>query len=270
VKQHLVLFIYLLCVKCLFAQLRTFDVIFPDISEDIKAAAFSSSSYTTSGQKSAGFKLIGNSGNTALNPQIINLILNKNPRFLLETIFVISGKPGAVDLLDIYNALGKIQSINNVKYSNNPQKKEPPVFENVTRIISEKQTTPISDPPPSSILPYLEIMYIKLKDINFGNSYYRSQIMPIQSGLSYTLTNFKNISFLFIPVIREEKFIAQLYIEPINEGILFYIIAGADISDFLTSRINIDAAISKRLSVFISWAVDGIIEQISRKTTQYE
>jgi len=265
-KHHLVFFIYLLCTKCLIAQPRTFNEIFPDIKEDIKTAAFSSASYTGSGQKSAGFELIGKSRNTALNPQILNLVLNKNPRFLLETIFVIPSKPGAVNLLDIYNVLGNIQSINNVKYSNSSQKKEPPVFENVTRIINEKQTTPIADPPPSRILPYIEIMYIKLKDINFGNSYYRSQIMPIQNGLSYTLTNFKNISFLFIPVIKEEKFIAQLYIEPINEGILFYIIAGADISDFLTSRINIDSAINKRLSVFISWAVDGIIEQMSRKT----
>jgi len=264
VKHHLVLVIYLLCVRSLFAQLRTFDEIFPDISEDIRAAAFSSKSYVRSGQKSAGFVLTGNNRSTALSPQILNIVLNKNPRFLLESIFVIPITPGTVDLIDIYNALGNIQGINKLWYSSDPQKKNSPVFENVTRIVSEKQTTPIPDPPPSNILPNIETMYIKLKDINFGNSYYRSQIILIQNGLSYTLTNFKNISFLFIPVIREEKFIAQLYIEPINEGVLFYIIAGADISDFLTSRISIDSAINKRLSVFISWATDGIIEKSNR------
>jgi hypothetical protein len=242
--------------------MRTFDEIFPDMDKDIRAAAFSSASYVSSGQKSAGFVPIGSGRNTALSPQILNFVLNKNPRFLLETIFVIPGMPGAVDLLDIYNALGNIREINNLG-DNNPQKKDSPVFVNVTRIINEKQTTPVEDPPSSKILPRVEIMYIKLKDVNFGTSYYRSQIMPIQNGLSYTLTNFKNISFLFIPVVREEKFIAQLYIEPINEGVLFYIIAGADIADFLTSRINIDAAINKRLSVFISWAAAGIIEKMS-------
>jgi hypothetical protein len=247
--------------------MRTFDEIFPDINKDIREAAFTSQSYVRSGQKSAGFVLIGSNRNTALNPQILNFVLNKSPRFLLESIFVIPITHGSVNLIDIYNALGNIQGINKLWQSSDPQRKDPPVFENVTRIVSEKRTTPIPDPPPSKIIPYTETMYIKLKDINFGNSYYRSQIIPIQNGLSYTLTNFKNISFLFIPVIREEKFIAQLYIEPINEGVLFYIIAGADISDFLTSRINIDSAINKRLSVFISWAVDGIIEQMSRKTS---
>jgi hypothetical protein len=264
VKHYLVLTIYLLCARSLFAQLRTFDEIFPDISTDIRTAAFSSTSYVRSGQKSAGFVFIGSDRNNALNPQILNIVLNKNPRFLLESIFVIPVAPGTINILDIYNALGNIQGINKLWYSSDPQKKESPVIENVTRIVSEKQTTPIPDPPPSEILPYTETMYIKLKDINFGTSYYRSQIIPIQNGLSYTLTNFRNISFLFIPVIREEKFIAQLYIEPINEGVLFYITAGADISDFLTSRINIESAINKRLSVFILWAVDGITEKSKR------
>jgi hypothetical protein len=263
VKSHLVFVIYFLCVRSLFAQLRTFNEIFPDISEDIRASAFSSASYARSGQKSAGFALIGNNRGTALSPQIINFVLNKNPRFLLESIFVIPGTPGTIDILDIYNVLGNIRKINDLNYSNS-QKKESPVLDNVTRIVSEKQTTPVADPLPSKNLPRIEIMYIKLKDMNFGTSYYRSQIMPVQNGLSYTLTNFKNISFLFIPVIKEEKFIAQLYIEPINEGVLFYIIAGADIADFLTSRINIDSAINKRLSVFISWAAAGVIEKMSR------
>ena len=263
-KYHLIFVIYLLCVKNLFAQMRTFDEIFPDINKDIRSAAFTSQSYVRSGQKSAGFTLIGSGRNTALNPQILSFVLNKNPRFLLESIFVIPIAPGSVNLIDIYNALGNIQGINKLLFNSDPQKKDPPVFDNVTRIVSEKHTTPIPDPPPSKFIPYTETMYIKLKDINFGTSYYRSQIIPIQNGLSYTLTNFKNISFLFIPVIREEKFIAQLYIEPINEGVLFYIIAGADISDFLTSRINIDSAINKRLSVFITWAADGIVQKSNR------
>jgi hypothetical protein len=80
----------------------------------------------------------------------------------------------------------------------------------------------------------------------------------VQNGLRYSLTNFRNISYLFVPVIKEDNFIAQLYFEPIQEGLLIYSIAGAEISDFVASKIDIDSAITKRLNVIISWAVDGI------------
>jgi hypothetical protein len=59
-------------------------------------------------------------------------------------------------------------------------------------------------------------------------------------------------------VIKEEKFIAQLYFELIQEGILIYSIAGADVSDFVSSRIDMSSAISKRLAVIIAWVAEGI------------
>jgi hypothetical protein len=49
-----------------------------------------------------------------------------------------------------------------------------------------------------------------------------------------------------------------LYIELLNEGVLLYSIAGADISDFLATRIHIDSAITKRLDVFTAWAAEGM------------
>jgi hypothetical protein len=108
------------------------------------------------------------------------------------------------------------------------------------------------------IVPEKETVYLRLKDVNFGNSYYRGEMALVQNGLRYSLSNFKNITYFLIPVIKEGKFIAQLYFEPIEEGLLIYSLAGADVSDFLASKIDMGSAISKRLSVMISWATDGI------------
>jgi len=80
----------------------------------------------------------------------------------------------------------------------------------------------------------------------------------IQYGLCYKLTNFKSLSYFFLPVIKEGSFIAQMYIEPIQEGVLIYSIAGMDVNDFVASRVDIDSAIAKRLNVFVSWVADGI------------
>ena len=79
----------------------------------------------------------------------------------------------------------------------------------------------------------------------------------LQYGIRYTMTNFRNMTYLFVPVIREGKFIAQLYLEPVLEGVLIYSVAGADVSDFFASRIHVPSAISKRLEVITEWAADG-------------
>ena len=252
------LLFFLFFANNIFAQLRAFNDVFPNLNQDIRTSVFKESGYVKSSQKTSGFVIIGNGQNSKLDTQIVNNVLRKNPGFLVESILVLHGNPGSVSLLDIYNALGKISDLQGRLYSSHTRKQLVPLFEEANRIVSEKQTTAIPDPPPTRTLPRSETVYVRLKDVNFGNTYYRAEMALIQNGLRYTLTNFRSMSYLFIPVIKEDKFIAQLYFEPIQEGILIYSVAGADISDFVASKIDMDSAISKRLNVINSWAIDGI------------
>jgi len=255
-KKLLILYLLFFFANNIFAQTRSFDDVFPNINRSIKNSAFSNSGYIKSSQKTNGFIIMGNDKNSKLDPQIVNNVLRKNPGYLVESILVIPDS--SVNLLDIYNALGNIRGLRGRLYNSATRNQAVPLFEEATRIQSSKQTSTIPDPAPSKTLPSAETVYIRLKDVNFGNTYYRGDMALVQNGLRYTLTNFRNISYLFVPVMKEEKFIAQLYFEPIQEGILIYSVAGADISDFVASKIDIDSAISKRLNVIISWAADGI------------
>jgi len=257
-KKLLILCLLLFLANNIFAQTRSFDEVFPNLNNDIRNSAFSNSGYVKSSQKTNGFVIMGNEKNSKLDSQIVNNVFRKNPNYLVESIMVISANPDSVNLLDIYNALGNIRDLGGRLYNSHTKNKSIPLFEEATRITSNKQTNAIPDPSPSKTLPKTETVYIRLKDANFGNTYYRAEIALVQNGLRYTLTNFRNISYLFIPVMKEETFIAQLYFEPIQEGILIYSVAGADISDFVASKIDVDSAISKRVNVIISWAVDGI------------
>ena len=255
-KKLLILSLLLFLVNNIFAQTRSFDEVFPNLSKEIKKSAFGNSGYVKSSQRTSGFLIMGNDKNSKLDPQIVNNVLRKNPGYLVESILVIPDS--SVNLLDIYNALGNIRDLRGRLYNSATRNQAVPLFEEATRIQSSRQTNAVPDPAPSKTLPSAETVYIRLKDVNFGNTYYRGDMTLVQNGLRYTLTNFRNISYLFVPVMKEEKFIAQLYFEPIKEGILIYSIAGADISDFVASKIDIDSAISKRLNVIISWAADGI------------
>ena len=257
-KAVFVLIFYQLCAIHVFAELRAFDDIFPNMDQNTRSSVFTEYGYINSSQKSSGLNLIGGGRPEGIDPQIIDAVLSKNPGYLVESISVIPEKPGNTTLLDVYNALGKIRDLKGRLYDSATRNQTVPLFEDATRIASEKQTTAIPDPAPAGSLPKTETVFIRLKDVNFGNTYYRGEIALLQNGLCYSLSNFRNMSYFLIPVIKEGKFIAQLYFEPILEGILIYGIAGADVSDFVASRVHMSSAIAKRLAVITSWAADGI------------
>jgi len=263
-KTFILIFLIFLAVNAFAqthaSQARAFNDIFPNLNQEIRSAAFTDSGYVRSSQKAGGFVILGNQSGSGLDPKLVRNVLNKNPGYFVESILVIpSTRP--VSLLDIYNALGNVRDLKGRLYNSATRNEMVPLFEDATRIVSEKNTNAINDPAPKSILPLSEIVYIRLRDVNFGNTFYKGEIEAMQNGIRYTMSNFRNMTYLFVPVIREDKFVAQLYIEPIQEGILIYSVAGADISDFFASRIHVDSAISKRLAVITSWAADGITKK---------
>jgi hypothetical protein len=258
-KIIIALFLHLSCVLFISAQLRALNDIFPNLSQDERSAVFNETGLVKTNSKATGFDIIGgNKLAVGIDPAIINPVLIMNPGYLVESISVINLNKKEVTLLDIYNALGNIRDLKGRLYSSYTRNEYVPLFEDATRIKSDKQTSPIPDPPPSVSVPLQETVFLKLKDANFGNSYYRGEVKMIQKGLCYTLTNFKNLTYFLVPVIKEGNFVALLYIEPINEGVLIYGFGGINISDFYASKISVRSAITKRLGVITAWAADGI------------
>ena len=234
---------------------RSFDEIFPKIPDSVREAAFSGDGFLKSTKKVPQSELAG-FGQNALDP-VIEAVYVKQPSFLVEAILVIPNTGEKYSLLDVYNALGKVRGLKGRVYRSHTRKEEVPLFEEVTRLESAKKNTPVADPAPAVKIPPSETVYMRLKDANFGNSFYRGDMTLVQRGLCYSLTNNKALTYV-IPVIKEEKFTVQFYFEPIKEGILIYSIAGADVSDFVASKIDMASAIRKRLAVIIGWVVEGI------------
>jgi hypothetical protein len=255
---------FLCCFSVLFfltlfpvAAQRSFNEIFPGIPSGIREEVFSSEGFCRATGKIPPSALVS-SGQSAIDPRIIESVFLKQPGFLVESILVIPGRAGEYSLLDVYNALGKIRGLKGKLYRSFTRNEYVPLFEEATRIESARKNNPTPDPLPASSIPPSETVYMRLKDVNFGNTYYRGDMTFVQRGLHYSLSNYRNINYFFVPVIKEEKFYAQFYFESISEGILIYGLAGADVSDFVSSRIDMPSAISKRLEVIIVWVAEGI------------
>ncbi|MDR3171733.1 MAG: hypothetical protein LBU17_08935 [Treponema sp.] len=258
-RRHFLIGILLMGIKALSpacGQERSFDALFPFLNAADKATVFSSGGLIISIEGQDGLRL---GPASALGSAVVQPVLAQHPGFLVEALLVIP-QTETKGFVQVYNALSKIRNLKGRLYHSATRDKDIPLFEDATRITGVKKTSLLPDPPDAHAVPLSETIYIRLKDVNFGNSYYRADLTRNQQSLQYTLANVKTISYLFIPVMKEGKFIAHLYFEPLAEGIVLYSIAGADVSDFVASQVDIPSAIRKRLEVIIGWVVEGITQ----------
>ncbi|MDR0389941.1 MAG: hypothetical protein LBH73_07715 [Spirochaetaceae bacterium] len=238
-----------------FSQTRSFESLYPGIRGEDRAKVYSEDGLLLS-EEGASLKLLPAS--TGVN--ISEPVLRRNPSFVVESLRVIPYNSPSPALLHVYNALGKVSRLKGRLYHSATRNQDIPLFEEASRIriIDSSRTQALNDPPNASAIPRSETVHLRLKDVNFGNSYYQAEMSYNQRSILYSLSNFRSLSYGIIPVIRENRFVAQLYIEPITDGFLVYSVAAANVSGFISSRIHIPSAIEKRLAVIIEWLVDGL------------
>jgi hypothetical protein len=250
----------LLCLAAcsLFGQRRSFEDLFPGFDPEKKDRAFSGM-LTETREREFALRLApsGEPGTSIAGLALADI----RPACLVESLTVIPYLNAPLELLDLYNAMGHIRGLKGRLYHSATRDENIPLFEEADRIQGPKNLSPLPDPPQSATLPATDRIYIRLKDANFGNSYYQGDSSTLSGGLLYGLTNFRNLSYGIIPVIREGKFKAYFYVEPLAEGILVYSAAVAEAGDFISGLVNIPSALRKRLEVIVGWLVDSIAGQ---------
>ena len=238
------------------SELRTFDEIFPGLDNQLKEKVFSGEGFLDSYKKNVPM-ILSPSSNSGID--LKSKVIRTSPPYLAESLMVIPYSSRVLTKLDAYNSLGKIRDLKGRLYHSFSKQEDIILYEEATRVESERKNNAIPDPMPASVLPASETLFIKLKDSYFGNTYYRGDFLAGTNGVTYALTNYKTISYLLFSVMKEENFSAILYMEPLQEGMMIYCAAGAHASDFIASKTSISSVIEKRLAVIIEWVRDGLI-----------
>jgi hypothetical protein len=236
-------------------SLRSFSELFPSLGESQKKEAFGGEGTIRSVKKNEALEFLPAPSSGI---DLYGTVMRSNPTYLAESLLVIPYQDKVFTKLDAYNALGKISDLKGRLYHSHTRDAYVPLFQEATRLENEKSSKAVPDPLPTREMPNAETLFIRLKDINFGNCYYRTDMSVTPFGLTYKITNTKNITYLLFTVLKEGKFTSILYIEPLTEGMLVYSMAGADASDFIANMIDIPSAISKRLMVFLGWINDNL------------
>jgi hypothetical protein len=233
---------------------RSVNEIFPSLDENIREQAFSASGYFASHEKS-NYRLLDIPD---LDSRFHSRIDNLNPSVVIEYLMVIPYSSKTMEPVDIYNAIRHIRALKGRLYHSGTRGEDIALFEDATRIVDARRTSALDDPPPRAVLPESETIHIRLKDANFGNSYYQAEIQKNLRGFSYNLSNSRDLSYIIFPVIKSGQFIAQFYFEPVTEGVLVYCLSGAKVSNLIASRVDMPSAIQKRLEVILSWVIDCV------------
>jgi len=255
VYRILFILVSLLCTALpVFSQNRSFSDLYPGMDEESQNRVFSEGGFNESRDDRLDVLLFKPDSVSDLD--LIKALRDRDPTFVVESIRLIPYENDVPDLAAIYYALGQVRRLAGLTYRSS-SKGEVPLFEEASRTDGPRSSKKIDDPGFPGPVPQSETMYLRLKDSNFGNSNYQADIQAGKSGLLYTLFNTRNLSYGFIPVIGDDKFVAVLYAEPLEEGLLVYAYTAAEVSGFVANRVNIPSAIRKRLEVIIEWLSNG-------------
>jgi hypothetical protein len=199
---------------------------------------------------------------------LLSSVMKKNPSHIVEALVVVPYNKRELDMLDIYNALGRIKNIKDHTIRSNGR--EISIFTETTRLESAQNRKPIPDPLPTDTLPYSETMYLHFADPFIGDFFIRGDVSISLYGLTYSMTNFTDVWYSFFRIMRAERFSVIIYLEPVKEGILIYSMSGLYLPGFVANRIKLTANMNSRITVLLSWIIDGLrLQESSRQNNKF-
>ncbi|MCL2410494.1 MAG: hypothetical protein FWC97_02510 [Treponema sp.] len=241
-------------------ELRSFDDIFPYFTRSERRMAMDEWGLRNAIERGES-PMINPDSNSGID--LLSRVRAKNPSHIIEALIVIPHSAYSereFDVLDIYNALGRISKIQDQTFRLRSGGTAH-IFAETTRVESAQNRRPISDPSPSDTLPFSETMFLRFTDRHIGSIYLRGDLSFGMHGLNYSLTNFRDINFSIFRVMRAERVSINLYLEPIKEGVLVYSVTGLALPGFLVNRMNLTPNINVRIYSLKNWIAEGLREQ---------
>jgi hypothetical protein len=235
---------------------RSFNEIFPGLSRTERSLIMSDRGLKHAFEKGDS-PMMTPGPNSGID--IYRSVLKKDPSHILEFIMVAPYNEKELDMLDVYNALGRVEDIKDAYIHANGR--DIYLFPESTRLENARSRRSISDPPPAKILPFSETMYLRIKEAYFGNIFLKGDVSISLYGITYSLTNFTDIRFLLLPIMKEERLSIIIYLEPIKEGVLVYCMSGLYLPSFIANSVNLPLSMNTRVTVLINWLVNSFRKQ---------
>jgi len=190
---------------------------------------------------------------------LIDFVMAKKPSHIVEALVLVPYNKRELDMLDAYNAMREISNIKDQTIQHRGGYYQ--VFKDTTRLESARNRKPIPDPQPADTLPYSETMYLRFTDATIGELFIQGDIKPGLYGITYSMTNFRDVNYSIFRVMKAERFSAVIYVEPVKEGVVIYGMSGLYLPGFIVNRMNLPSNMNYRITVLLNWITHGLRRQ---------
>lgn len=161
----------------------------------------------------------------------------------------------SVRLLSLYNIMLSIQTMEGIEYYSHSRKKMRTLFTKSHEMVGPADLTPVPDPVVTAIPPY-KLRYLFQTDNIFGSNIYRTEYHSDNSTIWVNMTNVTTMKYFFIPMLQPEKMSVNLFIQPLDEGLLFYGLCAAETTSLLGLEKTKKKSFYNRIKAMYNWFAD--------------
>lgn len=154
--------------------------------------------------------------------------------------------------LYVYNILRSAGSMQGIEYYSASRRRMRLFYEESTLVSDETASQALADSWQTAV-PQRETLYMQQKDLTFGRNTYKLELTTLTDGLLYQVENLTTMSYAFIPLVKAHAMSVQALIVLTDDGIIFYVVSGADTLLLPGVRDKMEASFSNRASAIFNW-----------------
>ncbi len=190
---------------------------------------------------------------TPYSSQILSDIKELNLNIGVESVYFLKTDQN-VPLLDIYNTLLSISTMEGIDYYSQTRNKYRTLYTSSHVIADKTGTKQLQDPLISKLENFKQI-YIEQTDTTFGKNIYKTTYRTDGNLIWLEMTNETPMRYSFIRMVDKENISINLLIKKADTGIIFYGITSAKSLKFLGIEKKNKESFYNRMKALYNWFV---------------
>jgi hypothetical protein len=201
---------------------------------------------------------------------IAHTLQDLEPSFLVETLRVYHKPSGAsfpawseTERSALFNQCLALSTLAGLEYYSESRKRMRTFYETSTVIDSPETKRPLPDPaydtPPVSAL-----LYVRQKDLTFGDNIYRYEYRALSDALLFTQENLTTLSLVLIPAVGKNRLRSVVAVFDAGADLLVYMLSAAKAASLPGLNERVGDSFSNRADAILRWFVSQAGQAFAR------
>ncbi|MCK5200859.1 MAG: hypothetical protein KAR21_21040 [Spirochaetales bacterium] len=193
---------------------------------------------------------------TVFRNELLNDLSNLDISIGVESLYLLKYSDfnygNSIAPVSIYNTLLSIKTMKGIEYYSQSRKKMRTLFTESYEIVSPDDLKPVADPV-IKIIPQILNRYLLQTDKTFGENIYETVYKFEGSAIWVKMVNTTKMKYKFIPMVKPGNMSVNLFILPMEDGLLFYGVSAAETASFFGLEKAKKESFYNRIKAMYNW-----------------